>query len=412
MGTASIDYLDAFQVSLCTIVIVAIGYLCGGLKMFNSKHASEIRRALYLICIPGLVFRLVALQPLSYHSWSPFLNSLLVQATMHIIYALVCLIFPFKNKSKKFLEMTFATTTCEFLSFASSCIQYTHSLDYIYVPTMQAIALFAIVVPFHTVLSYVFGKPSNDDVEEKYTSSSEKNEEDEIELEEGIESGPAEPIIPVETQGGQNINDISEPRSDQEPLTEKKTDSNEDSSVRKSDDANNEEPLKSQEPQPKKLPLKWALFWTIVNSINVCTIVGIIWSATKWEMIVFVEEFTLDLQKTVFAAGLFINGVIMWEYPFKGFNWMKVLGYNLIHYIIMPLVSMLWCYVCKVDKTTSILCVLSHVSPVALFGNIMARNSGYKLKTVPYTFFWSNVAFLPIYMLWVIVFNEISIFSD
>ena len=82
------------------------------------------------------------------------------------------------------LFVTFNSLFSEFLSFASSCIQYTYSLDYIYVPTMQAIALFAIVVPFHTVLSYVFGKPSDDDVEEKYTSSSEKNEEDEIELEE------------------------------------------------------------------------------------------------------------------------------------------------------------------------------------------------------------------------------------
>ncbi|OHT16007.1 Auxin Efflux Carrier family protein [Tritrichomonas foetus] len=453
MAGAEIDYLDSFQVSLCVVFIVAIGYMCGGFKMFTSKHASEIRRALFLICIPGLMFRQIAKRPLDLESWQPFFNGILVQLTIHIVYALIVLIFPFRNKRKKFLEISYSTSVSNFLYFASPFIQYFYSDQYIYIPIFQALVHFVILIPTYTLFGYLLGERESPDSmgsstrnsmrdenstlshssssqsvsslsnsakkEESHKKSKKitksdasSNEEEEIELEEGIENGPAEPVIPIEDIVGHN--------EDPENINDKKLLNNDHLNLEDSENSEHSGKSKNTEihqvpdngNNTKNMPLKWAMFWTFVNTTNVCAILGIIWSATKWEMITFVEEFTIDLQKAVFGAGLFIVGVFMWEYPLRGLNIVKVLIYNLIHFIFVPLVSLLWCYVCKVDKITSIICVLSHAAPLGLFGHIMASNSGYNLKDVSYTFFWSNVAFLPMIMLWVIVFNEISIFND
>ncbi|KAK8885187.1 hypothetical protein M9Y10_044316 [Tritrichomonas musculus] len=460
MEVVDYDYLDTFQVALSIVVIVAIGILCGWRRLFTSAQASEIRRALNLICIPGLIFRQTARSSPTLHTWQPFFNGLLVQLTIHIIYAIICFSFPFKNKSKRFMEISCATTSADFIYYSLSMTRFMYGEnDYEYIPSFLSLVHFFFLIPFYTILSYVFtkvDKASTDDedaVEPAYyqtqpdeLSKSNDNEEDEVELEEGIEAGPAAPVNPINndivatsSQALETVSlDDNQTKSQLEIDDEsheniyfdsKKSDSNNnslesiDDNKSESNDVDNENVNFQDEEQKEKsdndnhanpdtISLKWAAFSTLVNPVTVCAVLGVIWSATRLGMVTFLEETSNTLQKSVLGAGLFIIGLFMFYHPFIKFNIPRVILFISIHYIIIPFISIFWSYILKLDSTQAIVIALSHVAPLGIFGSVLAKNTGYKMKCVSYTFFWSNVMFLPIFMCWVFLLKEVTIFSN
>lgn len=455
MVIVNYDYLNTFQVALSIVVIVAIGILCGWRRLFTSAQASEIRKTLNLICIPGLIFRQIARNPLTLHTWHPFFNGILVQLTIHIIYAIICFAFPFKNKSKRFMEISCATTSADFIYYSLSLSRFIYgdTDEYEYIPAFHSLTHFFLLIPLYTLLGYVFTKTekgSGEDAEPNYYQTTQDDdsfksqndgEEDEVELEEGIEIGPTAPVNPInndnmkpskeETLSIDNFQTKSE--NDQESmenihLEEKKSSdakSNNFDSINgiekeydQSDITNDEEKKVSNQNDSEvsddveSVSLKWAIFKTYVNPITVCAVLGIIWSATGVKMITFLEETSNTLQKATLGAGLFIIGLFMYYHPFIKFNVPRVILYIFIHYFIIPGISIFWSYILKIDSTQAIINALSHVAPLGIFGSFLAQNTGYKMKCVSYTFFWSNIVFLPIFMLWILFLKEVTIFSD
>ena len=462
MGIVNYDYLDTFQVALSIVVIVAIGILCGWRRLFSIAQASEIRKTLNLICIPGLIFRQIARNPLKLHTWQPFFNGILVQITIHIIYAIICFSFPFKNKSKRFIEISCATTSADFIYYSLSLARFIYgdTSDYEYIPAFHSLTHFFLLIPFYTLLSYVFTKVDKDSREEAEpvyyptnqgddsSKSSNDGEEDEVELEEGIETGPSAPVNPINNDkiksmkeenlsigNFQSKSDVEiDPESNENIRLEEKKSSdpksnnfdsingniseNTEKDIEKIDTSNDDEKDEignedsDESDNPDSVSLKWAIFKTYVNPITICAVLGIIWSATGVKMITFLEETSNTLQKATLGAGLFVVGLFMFHHPFIKFNIPRVILYIFIHYFIIPSISILWSYILKIDSTQAIINALSHVAPLGIFGSFLAQNTGYKMKCVSYTFFWSNVVFLPIFMLWILFLKEVTIFSD
>lgn len=432
MGKPTYNYLDSFQVSLTVIVIVAIGYFCGWRKTFTSVTAAYFRRTLYLICIPGLIFRQISIHSLTLSTWNPLFISLLVQATVHILVGLICLIFPFEKKGKMFMEIICATSFADFIYYSCPLMQFVYDADHQFIPIIQSLVHFFVQVPVYTVLSYYFQKVDKDDEDnlDALSHSDSLNSrpkqafneqlgnsfnEEEMELEGGIENGPTKPINQIENidnpEEEQNTKDDNNSNGDQEELIQLRPEhdneeSQEHANTPQEDNGNNEE----SENHDKPMSLGWSVFWNYVNPITICTVLGIIWSAVDIENI-FVVETTKALQNAVFGAGLFVTGVIMYDYPFIKFKIGRVICYLVIHYIVIPFIAVLWNYVLKVDQTTAIISSLSFVVPVNLFGPAVASNTGYKMKSVSYTLFWSNIIFLPIFMAWIAFFKEVSVFK-
>ena len=71
-----IDYGDAIQAILANYIVIAIGYYCGTIKLFGVKHASAIRKIVFTIAMPALLFRQIGNSSLTLHDWHPFLNEL------------------------------------------------------------------------------------------------------------------------------------------------------------------------------------------------------------------------------------------------------------------------------------------------------------------------------------------------
>lgn len=389
-----IDYLDALQVEVCVIVIVALGYLCGGIKMFTGKEALSMRRTIFLIAMPGLVFREIAIHKLNLNDWHPLFNGILVQITVHIIYVLIVLIFRPKSKKYVLISMLYSTSYMNFIFFGYPIIQVLFGDHYVHIPTIQFLVLHFICVPLHTFLSF----DSNERSESESVSA-----ELEDETNNPIDKASGLPIYPVNDKSNENEQTTKEDDSVEEVSIDENNDG-------PSNDTESENIQNSKEKFKDRHPKIWAVLWSIITPSNVCAILGIIWSATGVDLPVFLNDFANDLEKATLASGLFTCGVLMWEHPFFGCSLVKIMLTLFVHYVIIPLISLFWNKICKVDSITATINVLVHSMPAALIIYPQSFNSGWNMSTVSFSFFWSILLFLPMFILWVIALNEINIF--
>ncbi|OHT17385.1 Auxin Efflux Carrier family protein [Tritrichomonas foetus] len=443
MGDADFNYLDTFQTGLCSMFLVAIGYLCGKLKYFSINDALYLKKAMLMFCLSSLVFRQIALNQLSYRIWSPFINGILVQASFHIIYAIVCLVFPFKSKIGRYMTLIYSTCCTSYVGYGIPLTQFVFGEEYAFIPTLLSLVHHVFLIPFHTYFIFHLDKirrgenpiqrnnnDAHSDIPSDVSSRSQnslnsesgsindqfdptnqklphENSEDNEEsaLEGGIdESKNPTPIIKIpenELNANGNSHDNCE-QKERENIEEVSTSSSENSPKQIS--LHVEE---SSEPKTAKQSKSMQLLFQIVTPVNVCAILGIIWSAIGWEFPIFLENFTKNLSICVVGLRLFTTGVFMHENPFCGGPIPEVIVYLLLHFILLPLVSLFWCWVCKVESSITKICVIVNAMPNEFVGYVLSLNSGYGMKAASYTFFWSNIIGLPFMLLWVIAFNEI-----
>ena len=391
-----IDYLDAFQCMLALMVIIGLGYLCTGLKIFTADDALALCRALFMIPMPALFFRQVGLQKLNLDGWHSFLNELLVQATIHILLAIVCFAIPAKSKKLEYMKALFSSAYTNFIFFGTPITQVLFGDQYMHIPAMMNIVQFFFVIPWHTFLIWKWTKKEAE-AKDALKASDEKHDEEVFEDGEDKGDGaPIEPISDVEVEGEEQNQD--DPEAEHE-------DSNSKSKKQESKCAQ----CCARCNKPTKF---WAVFWAIVCPSNVCTVLGIIWAATGWTMPMYVNSTAQYLEKAVMAAGLFSIGVFMWGEKFCGFNVPIVIVHMIIHFLVNPLISWFWCWVVGMDDKNAMLCVLSHAMPPAMTGYMMSVNCGYGMRTAAYTFFWSNMLCMAPLMLWFIVLNELKPFGE
>lgn len=108
---------------------------------------------------------------------------------------------------------------------------------------------------------------------------------------------------------------------------------------------------------------------------------------------------------------LTVIGVFLSTQKFVGCNVSFVCLFLAVHFIITPLVSALWCWICKVDNTTSLICTWSHVSPPGMLVYLTIRELKVSAKSVLFTFFSGNVLAILFLFLWLVVFNELHLFE-
>lgn len=408
------DYLEALQGEVCVFVIVALGYLCGGIKMFTLQEALAMKRTIFLIAVPGLVFREIAIHKLTLENWQPFFNGILVQVTIHIIYMLIALIGRFQSKIHAFLSMLYSTSYLNFIFFGYPIIQVLFGDDYVFISAMQSLVTHILCIPVHTFLGF-------DKI--KFSDSDSISQDDEIN-EMAVDRSNGLPIHPVDHHAEHNDQSNDEDTSVEEITTNENKDEEETNHENEKDiliseqteirhNENDQEDSSSDNTKPKfkdKHPKVWAVLWSVVTPVNVCAILGIIWSATGLNMPVFLNDFAFDLEKATLASGLFTCGVIMWNHPFFGCNLVKILLALFMHYVIIPLISLFWSKICKLDSTTATINVIMHSMPSALIAFGVTPFGGLVMKTASFSFFWSILLFLPMFTLWVIALNEIHIF--
>jgi len=416
-----LNYLDSFQNFLAGYVVVAIGYLCSFFNMFNIKQISAVRRVFYLTAIPGMMFYQIGKTDPSKKVWSPLLIAFLVQVTLHVIFAIVSWVFPFSNHKKRFLSLLFAIVHSDFLMFGSPLAQYLwDSTNYISVAVISSVCESFLITPIHLILTY------NQTKLEGFSDSSDEVSEYESEDYNNNNNNNNESIRSNFSQTGLDIHlhpdGNSDTPNDQQSSTQNANENQEENTTEKKKNTLATSPLftfreyvetNKMEERKNSLLLfetsfKRHFIFSFVNATNVTTVIGIIWSFCPWGMFKLIDEFAGDLSKAVAGVGLFCIGCFMWEHPFAGCNWIEVIIYFILHSFGVPFLSMLFCYLLKIDKDISKVIVLMHSMPVSLTGYLLGKTSGVEMESASFTWFYTNLLALPLQMIWAAIINNIK----
>ena len=404
-----LSYLDTLQVLLAALTVVGLAYFTGFLKMFTVQDVSSIRRVIFLVAYPAMIFRQLGNRPMNYETWQPFINTLLTQVTVHLLIFLVAYAIP----GERYIRFIQAVFSCTYSSFFYNypIVQVFWGDEALYIPLVASLVHCLVMTPLHSVLIYGGS-------EEEQKSDSEAPEEEEIDdIEEGVDKGG--PIHPIEGHGDEQHQEAVEVEDEEPEQNQKDTENPEqepqsdDGELHPEDVMEIDDVIPEEEEQKETpAPVFWkALLWTVVTPMNVCIILGIIWSFTGWTMPPIISNFVYNLEKAVPAAGLFCIGTFLWEHPFFGCNWLEVGIYLAVHFVVMPLVAALWAWILKFENKMAMICTLINTAPASLTGYVMTINCGYGMKSASFTFFWSNLIFIAVFFLWVLALNKTGLFA-
>jgi hypothetical protein len=72
---------------------------------------------------------------------------------------------------------------------------------------------------------------------------------------------------------------------------------------------------------------------------------------------------------------------------------------------------MFWAWVLKFDHLTARVCTLMFAMPIEWTGADFVTHSGTTVNVVTYTFMWSHILALPVFMIWMVIINEMNVFG-
>lgn len=478
-----IDYLLAFQVFAATYVMVAIGYGCCGIKLFNSANAEAVRKILNFVCIPGLVFHQIGIQPFGFETFKPFFIGLLVQATLQILILIISFVFPFESKTHKYVDLFYSCSYFDCLFASLPISQFIFGESYNYIPVMLSMVQYLVIIPIHNLLAFkILGPPTTETNE-----SSDNNNEMELDDQDGntnhsIKDIPTkritvngdDPEMKLKKKSElkrrlsnstekleDSVNNTSFLDDDHQNQKETKNTINQNNNPNESEDKNdkfidpevnkpeeknqnqnqednitntNETPQKEtneNETTPKKesfvkrkcpslyrfgnkfkVKNVWTtLFWSLCTPINICFVLGLIWSAVGINMPKFLKQFVTDLEKAVVAGGLFACGVFMWNHPFFGCSPIEVPITSIVHIAVIPLIGFLFCWIFKIQNDITHIIMFSMAAPSALSSFAAAIYNHLPNSTITYTFFWTYLLCLPVFLIWTAIFNQTNVFN-
>jgi predicted permease len=352
-----LPYLDALQVFAVILSIKLIGFGSAVLKFLTYADVSAIRRLLTLAGIPAAMFRLIGDAPFNLDLFLPFFNSLLTQATLHLIIGVAICVLTKSDRGVNFLKVSLGATRPNYIFMGYPIVQGIFREDMLYVCAMAGIVHFLIVQPIEAIVSRTIGPLVQENSEE--LEDIELKPEDQGDVHESTEPEP---------EVGETIEQVTE-------------------------------------------PLWKFLVLAFVTPINVCTLLGLAWSATPWSMLAFMSTFVKDLEKSVVASGLFSIGVFFWEGTFKGQERGLTAVSVLSHILVVPSVSWFWSWVLRIDREVAAALVLVHAAPMAWGCLTDAIGAGMERQSPEVAFFWGNVLSLPVFMGWLAIINETGWFG-
>jgi len=388
------DFLSAFQIFACVWVIIGIGYFCSKISMFSLQDADAIRRLVYLVAIPAMLFKHIGTSSFTKATWMTFLHGILVQISIHVLVSIIVLVFSSGKLSRKMIMSLVSASQIEFIYYGYPISQVLFTNDHIVHPVIAAFIQFLIVIPFHTYLVSKYLPQLPNEVSPDAVDS---QKDDEVQLSKDIK------------EEAQELEDHDAPKQSDptgNPPVEDNSKSQEEEIPEDVPQTNSQEAEDFIPESVSSLVLK-----SVLNSLNICAVLGFLWSITKWTMPKFLASFVNDLTKSVIAAGLFIIGLLVSKVPFLSGCPIEISLGVIFHGIVNPLLSVFWSKLMKMDLTVSRLLAFSYSAPMSLSAYILIQSSPLKTSTAPNIFLWTSALSLPILMAWTLVMNNTSILN-
>lgn len=422
-----LDWLESFQIFAAVWVIVIIGLICGVLKIFSAKDIYAIRKLVYLVPMAAMLFREIGNSKLDRTTWVSFEHAIIIQGLMHILSFIYALIYhPNDTIRMKFLKNAMSLCQTDFLYYAVPIAQVLFSPTIAVHAALACFVQYLLIVPFHEVLGLAFV----DDCEQKMNTSHEPVvappapiepkevpkppvEEEEEDLND-VDS--PEEVEVIDENGKSHIVKVQDDNLEEEQHHEYESSENKNQQNQNQNKEKEETkpapppdvPAPAQEvKKPKYWTLNWLFFWAFVNQLTICGVLGIIWSAINIKMPKFLDSFVTDLQKAIYAPGLFCNGIFIWNHSFKGAPVVDVIVGVISHFFIQPGLSYGVSLLLKQPDEITKFLVYSNAAPSAMYGYHLSLTFEFGESMISYILYWTTLLTLPVYLIWTAILNEI-----
>lgn len=399
---ATLDYLTCTQLFLAMWVIAAIGFLCGKIKMFKHKEIDSIRKLIYLVIISAFFFQYIGNAKLDKDAWVSFGHAALVYITINIIAALVGFLWPSSDKKRNIVLFLLTLTQNEVLFYGWGIGMVLFDTDTTQ-PSIKVHAVmhgwmqFLLEIPLQAILAYLWIPSSMDPSN----------------LDEFLHPQDEGALAPKERddQEGNELEEVDDRNLQETDATGNPISKEHQAKTEEEEEQPEDVPDAAQEEKPEPTPMWKLILFKFVNPMNVCAILGIIWSVTPWDMWKFLDSFVSDLSKSCIGAGIFCTGVVVALHPFKGADWKIVVFGVLFHAFIFPLVSIAYSYALGQPARVGRYLALVSAAPSSFASYHMAHELGFSVSHQSYVFYWTVALSFPIYMIWSAILNETGLFA-
>ena len=379
-----VNYVDIVQVGLALLTIIAFGFIAFKFGFLPIPSIPVLNKFLLKVCYLCLVARNLAKKKLRELDFTPFFIGALTTLGTHVLIALVFL-FPLKDRYKAYLS---CILPCSFVNYLVIGIPV---YDAIWDPSgnimvsMMTLSNDLVTVPIYLVMSNIYLARR----QRRELARLQKREEQVLALEEqnATQEEVEKKLEELDEEEEEDIEDL--------PGDVKEEDKTERHHVITAGGV------------AKKIILQ-----IVTNPIIIGNILGFIWSATGWTLPTFFTTITTYLGDEVLGICLITVGGFIAQHSIIACHWMKFAICVLIRHVLMPLMSLGFCYALKVSTSLSRQCVIMTILPTGTTAFLMSSATGLGPGVSSTMIFWSTILAIPFIIVWLLVLDKLGIFVE
>lgn len=404
-----ISYTDSLQVAFVIFAGLLVGLIAGVLKLGSSYDYYHLRRMIFHIMMAGTMFYSIGNSELNKTTWMTLAHALIVQCFMHIIALFYSAIY---SKGKqfmvRFIEVSIAICESDYFAFGYPVVINLFSSNLLPHVVITLFVQYLIVYPFHFILCFYFvpdfeylyaNRKAPVDPAPKKEEAQEENKDDGNKLssvdEESSTDGDATETIVLKEVDGKMVE-----------TKEEKVEDNVDEKETKGDVENqkaDEQEDVSEAVNSKKLRIRW-ICSKIFSALNVCAVLGIIWSCIPVTMTTFLD----NLEKPIVACLYYSFGIFLWHHSFKGPDVADLLVGIIAHYFVQPFLAIGVAKALSMDKEITRMLAMTYTAPTSQWGHQLSLNAGFGESMISYTMYWTYNLCVPILMIWTAIVNNLK----
>ena len=157
--------------------------------------------------------------------------------------------------------------------------------------------------------------------------------------------------------------------------------------------------------------VKGILIRIITNPIIIGNILGFCWALAEWEFPMFIKSLTYFTGNEVLGMSLLCVGGFIAQNSFVACSIVKLVIAIIIRHIIMPAISIPFCYAFKLSNDLSRQCVILQCLPTGTTSFLLSSSLGIQPGVSSTMSFWSTCLSVPFIMLWVFVLDKLNMWK-
>jgi predicted permease len=148
--------LDVVQVGIACLGLIAIGFILSRFSIFGADEFKALGTFTTNFAFPFLLFRSLAARKIREISFLPLIDALLMSSVLQGSTALVCFVFPFKDKLYTYLTTIICSAYINYIIIGLPIFNAIWGTEYDHVPAICVFTHYILLVPQFLILAQVW----------------------------------------------------------------------------------------------------------------------------------------------------------------------------------------------------------------------------------------------------------------